>query len=129
MKRLWWVLALAVGCRPQVPASVNTDAVLMSAHNVPRLPHEVAGILGPIRVEVVERIVLGDSTVEALGAYVPMRRLIFIRDGHALLFQWAVLAHEECHAALIDFGLAAIPMQLQQQICDAMGAARVAAMR
>jgi len=102
-----WTLVNIVGCR-----AVDVQ------------PTSVAGILGPIRVEyVADPVVEGDSV---WGAFEPAPRRIIVDAGvTAIAFRRNIIAHERCHSAFVDLGIA-LPDATEEQVCNAMAALEVA---
>lgn len=95
----------------------------------PALPSVVQGMAGPIRVKIVlnPKDEEGD---ELWGSFEAATRTIEIEAKATREFQWHILGHELCHAALFDSGLLnTISDAGQEALCDALGSARIQEMR
>lgn len=120
-RRALVALALALACA--APAPAPRDAL-------PPLPDSISTQLGWIQVERVEHPTCGipsaDST-ETLGCFARRSRRIQIATDLSLAQAWETLEHEKFHVRSWD-GHLVLPDDVEEQVADVVGAARVAEM-
>lgn len=92
----------------------------------PRLPQQVEGAGGPIRVVVVRGYVTHEDGEECMGTYEHETRTIRVASRLRGRQRWHTFYHELIHAALTDSGLwNQLGKQKQEALCDALATARV----
>lgn len=95
----------------------------------PPIPHTVQGMGGPIAVKMILHPT-DEEGEELWGSFEAHSRTIEIELEASREFQWHILGHELCHAALFDSGLLnTISDAGQEALCDALGSARIQEMR
>lgn len=102
---------------------MGTEAI--RAVQWPRVPREVQGVGGLIRVRFAKNIrVDGDR---CYGAWNDERRIIQLAFGMTREHQWKILYHELVHAAVHDTGIRRLLTEdSEEALCDALATARVA---
>lgn len=106
----------------------------MQQRKPPKLPSQLWSPLGPVRVQLVDRIkpLAKDAPddVNDFGQYDPNTRTISICKSLHPWAQWQTLHHEWVHMVFFDAGYhnAFEPNQIEG-ICDLIGTARAAEMR
>jgi hypothetical protein len=90
------------------------------------IPRSVPSQLGPVPVVVVDSILAVDSTLNLLGAWDPIRRVIYLKRALAPVQKLHTLYHEACHLWSFDAGIRQlVHPQIMQAVCDAAASARV----
>lgn len=123
MRVLLVLLLLVLGCSRQ-PATAPTPDATPSYLAIPR---SIPSQLGPVPVVVVDSIMGADSTLNLMGGFDPIRRVIYLKREQAPVQKLHTLFHEGCHVWSFDAGLRQlVHPQLMQAICDASASARIA---
>lgn len=107
MRVLLVLLLLVLGCSRQ-PATAPTPNATPNYLAIPRF-------MG------------ADSTLNLMGGFDPIRRVIYLKREQAPVQKLHTLFHEGCHVWSFDAGLRQlVHPQLMQAICDASASARIA---
>lgn len=113
MRRALWGLVLLAGCRFGAAAPLALPRVLPSQ-------------LGPVPVLVVDTIVGVDSTLNLMGGWDPIRRVIYVKRGMHPAQALHTMYHEACHLWSWDSGIRQLVHErLMQAMCDASASALV----
>lgn len=91
-----------------------------------KIPKEVQGLGGPIKVEVLEKLKKGTDGTESAGLWRAMKRTIQISSKQSFREQRRSLYHELVHAAVDDSGLAHLLTQpMEEALADLIAMARI----
>jgi hypothetical protein len=93
----------------------------------PPIPTEVLGLIGPIRVEIVDGLV-DEKGAPVQGLWLTGPRVIQIAKSEHPANDWWTFYHELTHSWIEDLRIA-MPLATEERICDGVALARVQEMR